>query len=133
MQDEVLVDGGKVAGPGVHLNHLALGYVAAKESTADNLSQHALDAVNQFFGAGFHADEARSDSAARDPGGERIEGHARVRGRRARMPTYQEVGEQVGRSAWAVKKLVQSALDKVRKKLGAEVLEELGRNTPEGS
>lgn len=71
--------------------------------------------------------------AARDPSGERIEGHARVRGRRARMPTYQEIGEVVGLTARQVDSRLRSALRKVRQKLGADVLEELGKNMPEGS
>lgn len=71
--------------------------------------------------------------AARDPAGEAIAGHARVRGRRARMPTYAEIGEETGRSAWSVQRLITRALSKVRARLTPRVLEELGRNMPEGS
>lgn len=54
---------------------------------------------------------------ARDPAGQPIVGHTRVRGRRARMPGYDEIGRATGRSPWAVKLLVQSAIDKVRRRL----------------
>lgn len=54
---------------------------------------------------------------ARDPAGRPIVGHTRVRGRRARMPGYDEIGRAIGRSTWAVKVLIQSALDKVRRRL----------------
>lgn len=51
---------------------------------------------------------------ARDHAGEPIPGYTKVVGRRARMPSYQEIGQRVGLSETQVRRRVQSALGKVR-------------------
>lgn len=55
---------------------------------------------------------------ARDPAGRPIPNHTRVRGRRARMPSEQEIGRALGITAHQVRRLIRSSLDKVRRRLG---------------
>lgn len=71
--------------------------------------------------------------AARDPGGNVIPEHARVRGRRARLPELHEIGEALGLTRRQVESRLTSALRKVRARLTPKVIEELSRNMPEGS
>lgn len=54
---------------------------------------------------------------ARDPAGQPIVGHTRVRGRRARMPPEREIGQALGLTARQVRSRIESALSKVRQRI----------------
>lgn len=85
----------------------------ARESGAETYERVVRTADTPHEGEG----EDVLPGTPRDYSGQPMPGYTRVRGRRARMPTHEEIGQRVGLTARQVRARIESALSKIREHL----------------